>query len=372
MILDHLCMYRPPNSRCEIDLEHGDVTRPPSGTLSDLLVISAFSNDYLPTSTSVMGTLRDNGLDVANNVIPFADRIDANCWISRELDGPDALRAGARRILCYETDSRNFIEKPDPTEFALTKLRSIFSALLQRVPLTGDQRWSVSMPVLCSGDQGADPQVMLRLIVAGLQESFAMGLAIESVRIVERNALKAGELSKTFLGLKEEYNPFVLGIRPEIEHDLFISYSHQDEDVVHDIHKSIKGTFENDHLRVFLDVDGKVNEGAILSRDLARAVRSSRSMLAFVSPDYVSSASCHLEYSTGYRCSYLGGDFLLRTVFLRGAISDFPKEYRDLFGADCTKNSQEATRHINEIVRSVAQQKLLSTASQQSKALLAD
>ena len=198
MVLDHLCMYRPPNSRCEILLEHGDVTKPKADGAADLLVISAFSNDYSPTSTSVIGALRYNGLDVANRVKRFAEKIDENCWISAELDEPSATQAGARRILCYESGGRDLPLKATPTDVALAKLRSLFSALLRRVPVAGDRRWSISMPVLCAGDQGADPNVMLRLIVTGLEESFATGLGIKSVRIVEKVDGKAAELSKKF------------------------------------------------------------------------------------------------------------------------------------------------------------------------------
>ena len=153
--------------------------------------------------------------------------------------------------------------------------------------------------------------------------------------------------------LQDEYNPFVTGEQPEIKHDIFISYSHQDADVVHV--DSLEKTFKNHHLNVFLDVDGKVNEGAILSRDLSIAVRASRSMIAFISPNYLNSANCHIEFSTGYTHNYLADDFLLRTVFLRGVCSDFPKEYKDVFGADCTRNPQAATTLINEIVRAIAQ-----------------
>lgn len=356
MIPYHLCIYRPPTSRCEITLENGDVTS--AGNIADLLIISAFAGDYLETQNSVIGSLGGKGLSIQTQLRPHAIPAGENCWISRELDDRNAALAGARRVLCYESNhSRVKVARQECSNVdgssemiggvALLELRTLFAALLQHAPHEGVPAWSIHMSLVGAGDQGGNPELTLKLIVSGFQEAFANGLNVRSVRIIEKNKGKFNRLQTTFASLQENYNPFTAGINPESKYRLFISYCQKNKDLVHPAYEAIKKSLGPD---IFIDFDGKVNEGMVLSRDLAIAVRQSRAMIAIISPDYVLSGNCNIEFFTAYTRNYLGDDFSLKAIFLDADPSRFPAEYRDVMGAICPTGGKELAAEVLRIV----------------------
>jgi hypothetical protein len=86
-----------------IELHQGDLTTLRPDEAVDLLVVSAFPNDYLPTSTSLIGALYKKGLSVAALAqLKEKDlRQDFSCWLSHEINLPNSgLRF--RKILCFE------------------------------------------------------------------------------------------------------------------------------------------------------------------------------------------------------------------------------------------------------------------------------
>jgi hypothetical protein len=329
---DHLCLYRPrphdprhpqASRRCEITFEQGDITE--SGRKADLLIISAFAGDYAESRRSVIGALARKGLSVKRQVRPGAESAGAaSCWLSAQLEEDDAQRIGANRILCYES-----AEVWGEGGARLGELQSMFSALLTRAPHPGQLAWSVHMPLLGAGCQGADPAFALKLIVGGLQEAFATGLNVSSVRIIEKDSDKFRSAQGVFQELCDSYDPFTAGADPDPKYRLFISYSHADKDVVRAAYEEVRSDVVPD---IFIDCDGGVNQGMILHRDLAMAVRQSRAMIAVISEAYVASPACRVEFATAYNRHYLRpGGFVLKPIF-RSDPGSFPPEYRDVMG----------------------------------------
>jgi hypothetical protein len=342
-VQDHLCLYRPPKARCEITCENRDITDP--GENAGLLIISAFPGSYVPSSGSVVGALDRKGIDWAR-VLSTARWPHRDCWIC-ELDAEDARIAGAGRILCYEG------------EVSLDRLQILFSVLLTQIPHPGSQSpWSIHLPLLGAGDQGGDPRDTLRWLVGGFQEAFANGLNVQSIRIFTKDREKFEDTRGTFRRLRDEYNPFTAEVDLPLKHKLFISYSHKDADLVQDAYRNVRAEIGPDHF-IDIDADAGVKPGTILSRDLARAVRQSRAMLAVISEPYVTSPYCRLEYATAYTRYFLPRrdrhyPFLLRPVFLPPGPGSLSNEYRDVMGHTCkTRSVQELSQVMRDLVKEI-------------------
>jgi hypothetical protein len=339
----HLCLYRPSGARCEIRFENGDITAP--GEMADLLIISAFSQDYTETRSSVIGALARKGVHVRTDVWPDRETLGSeDCWISRELEREVAAAIGARRILCYEGD---------PTEpgalGALGGLRSLLAAVMGRAPHPENPPWSIHMPLIGAGNQGGDPVVILRLLAEAVQESFATGLNVRSVRIFEHRDARFKPLRGTFQDVCDRYNPFTAEWDPQVIHRLFVSYSHEVKAAADPLHQEITARLGP---QVFFDTGGSVNQGMVLSRDLALAVRQSRAMIAIISPAYVASPACRVEFMTAYSRHYLRKqDFVLGAFFFGVRPERLPFEFRDVIGEICGTPEDLTTRVLAFVER---------------------
>ena len=93
----------------KIELLEGDLTEIPEERAVDLLVLSAFPDDYMPTRTSLIGALERKGLSVeALSALKEEDLRDSfACWLTEEFacrccgQGQSARQTGASMSLHY-------------------------------------------------------------------------------------------------------------------------------------------------------------------------------------------------------------------------------------------------------------------------------
>ena len=153
----------------------GQLTDVPPEHRADILIISAFPNDYSPSLTSLIGALHRKGLSVRELASAKAHdlRETSAFWISAPIKGPaTALNFG--RIACFE---------PQVLGSPPTVVGNLFRGLF---PFLDDRKSQVvAMPLLATGDQGFPPETMLRSILDAAVHWLARGLPIAELKIVE-------------------------------------------------------------------------------------------------------------------------------------------------------------------------------------------
>jgi hypothetical protein len=105
-LLDTLKVYSGSEER-KIEIYQGDLTALTPDEAVDILVVSAFPNDYTPTPDSLIGALFEKGISVeqlANNKAQDL-RETSSCWISQEIINPPP-GIEFKRILCFEPLTR--------------------------------------------------------------------------------------------------------------------------------------------------------------------------------------------------------------------------------------------------------------------------
>ena len=206
-----------------IELYWGDLSYLPPEQAVDLLVVSAFRNDFIPTPSSLIGALHRNGISV--HKLSFEKESDMrdefSCWLSR----PVGVRS-FRRILCIESGWRG-----TPPEIADDLFRAIAPISMTNVPTR-----SVALPLIGAGDQGYAVEQMLESVLTAAVSWLRRGMPIEVLKIVAYSDEAASRAKKRFIELKEAD----LAKRKDARHwDVFLSYSHSDSSTVEHIHRTL-------------------------------------------------------------------------------------------------------------------------------------
>ncbi|HSW12039.1 MAG TPA: toll/interleukin-1 receptor domain-containing protein [Solimonas sp.] len=322
--------------RSRIQLYHGDLAAIPPAEAVDLLVVSAFPDDYAPTPSSLIGALALRGVSVAALAADKeADlRDNFSCWLSRDLSGqyPDL---GFRRILCFEPQVRG-----RPPEVVGDVFRALMPFALAETPTR-----SIAMPVLAAGDQRYDSEVMLAALLEAAVHWLEHGLPIETIKIVAHSASSVPRLRKTFTRLRPRSVRFparnglpgkgllsadVPTAPPPPGYDFFVSYSRIDAPEVDQLVQGLKNAAPG--ARVFQD-KLELKPGDSWQAELDEALESCRKVVAIYSPAYLQSKVCMEEFNMARLRHRETDSGVLLPVYLRTA--QLPLYMRSLHFLDC-------------------------------------
>jgi hypothetical protein len=278
-----------------IELYWGDLSWIPPEQAVDILVVSAFPNDYLPTPSSLIGALARNGVSVAHIALDkqLDMREDFSCWLSKPLSHVSRYR----RILCIESGWRG-----TPPEIADDLFRAIALSSLADVPHA-----SLAMPLIGAGDQDYPPDQIMRAILLAAVSWFRRGLDVRVVKIVAYSDRSASLAQTAFLeAMRLDSAPPQPDDRtardleaalPTGHCDLFVSYAHEDADTAKIICKSIKKVAPR--AQVFFDRI-TLEPGASWLLRIAESLDEAKYVVPLYTPRYWASSYCKDEFAAAY------------------------------------------------------------------------
>jgi hypothetical protein len=267
-----------------ISFWHGDLTEIPTDDPVDLMIVSAFRNDYYPLPSSLIGALHRRGLSVeklaGNKAIDL--RETAGFWLSQPLQ---ETNLGVRRILCFEP---HFLGTP--AEVVGNLFRGLFPFLSDAHGAT------VAMPIISAGTMGENPAQMLRALVSAAAMWMERGLPILELRIVDRNSNRVAALAAPFAEFK---TLSTLAKDEKVEKvanqfHVFLSFSSNDATAAELVAKELQGRAPG--IRLF-DYRLSIDTGKVWQDQIDEAMRACLKVVALLSPSYFKSSECREELS---------------------------------------------------------------------------
>jgi hypothetical protein len=248
----------------------------------NLIIVSAFPNDYTPTARSIIGALHRKGVSVAELAKDKAVdlRETTGFWLSRPLP-TEATPVGVGRILCFEP---HFLGA-HPAEVVGTLFRGLFPFLPE------GQEARIAMAVIATGAIGEKPERMLRALVSAATAWMKRGLPIRELRIMEQDPTRAQALAPVFAELKASPAPGG-SERKDGQYDLFLSFANEDAGAVDLLRQAL--TTRRSDVQLF-DYRHSIDTGKVWQDAIDGAMRSCRKMVAFLTPSYFKSVECKEE-----------------------------------------------------------------------------
>lgn len=282
----------------------GDISQLPQDEAVDLLVVSAFPNDYLPTRTSVIGALHRRGVSVEE--LARDKEVDlrafSSCWLSRPINRPDIA---FRRILCFEPPEQGSV-----AEVVGDIFRSIFPFTTRTSPIS-----QIALPVIAAGARKEPPEKMLEVLADTAVHWLSIGLPVDRIKIVVSESVDVQAQQEVFRQVKQRF-AYLAPPSPSFEFDVFVSYCHKNKDEVDCLVDTLRT--ERPSLRLFLD-RLELNPGAAWQQKIFEALDASRKVVCVYSPDYLQSKVCLEEFNIALLRQRKSSDNLLLPIYLRSA-----------------------------------------------------
>jgi hypothetical protein len=263
-----------------ISLYAGDLAAIPRTHSVDILAISAFPNDYVPTPGSVIGALDRAGLSISSIAIDKEYDLRDYCsfWLSKPLSGADR-RFNFRRIACFEHGPLGA-----PPAIVGDFFRGLF-------PFVGTPHDSVvAMSLFAAGDARFPPEQMFDVLVQASASWMSRGLAISELMIVVRDRNLAASLASRIEAAASKATAPTVPIAPA--HDVFLSFSSNDQDAA-DVAKA--ALIERGDVNSVFDYRSGIDRGVCWQSKIDAAITSCHSVLAILSPEYLRSPECQEE-----------------------------------------------------------------------------
>lgn len=310
-----------------IGLYHGDLTEIPPEHAVDILIISAFPNDYTPTDSSLIGALSQVGLSIStlSKNKAFDLRSTSGFWLSRPLES-QYCKLNIGRILCFEPST---IGEPPGTVGQL--FRGLFPFL------TDDRDATIAMPLVAAGDQEWPAIKMVPPLLEAAINWFGRGLPVQELKIVERSPETLERLRVEFDRVADTYDELVDYSSADWsdekrDYDLFISYSSKDQIAAERFSRSLRARRPETKL---FDFRHSIDKGVSYQQEIDEAIENCRRIIAILSPDYFDSSECIEELMISRLRNKRAGGGVLHPIYWRNFDGDLSLWLQILNYSDC-------------------------------------
>ena len=310
-----------------IELYQGDLTSLHPNEAVDLLVVSAFPNDYIPTPTSLIGALYKKGLSVGSLAAKFKERDlrkNFSCWLSNEFIQPDP-GIQFRRILCFEPSVRG-----EPPELVGDIFRSLTPILAETLDIS-----SIAMPLVAAGDQGYPISSMLIPLLDAAIHWMETGLPLDCIKIVAHSEQAARQAKKVFSERKSVYQHATPPSQAQVEYDVFISYARENNAEMEILEKQL--TTSRPYIRIFIDRKD-INIGSPWQPQIFESLDKCRKVVVLFSPDYLNSKVCKEEFNIAWVRSREIDQDMIFPIYLYSADLPTYMKYRNYL--DCREGNK--------------------------------
>jgi hypothetical protein len=317
-----------------IEVVHGDLAHMPRDQVVDVLIVSAFPDDYFPTPTSLIGALDRAGVSVMKLARDKEEdlRAEYGCWLSRPVARDSS--AGFRRILCFEPALRG-----SPPEVVGDIFRCLSAIVHGSTAMS-----TVAMPLVASGDARWPREAIFGPLVDAAVHWLELGLQIDVIRIVERAREKAEMLAAGLTRFRRERPGPQLSRTRGFYYDVFLSYSRPDQDAANFLASELQK--HESHPRIFQDTLS-IDPGASWQQKIWEALEACRRIVALYSPTYLASKACQEEYAIARLREQNEGGVLV-PLYLKTAT--LPAYIRILNYVDCREADFERLRAMTSMI----------------------
>lgn len=310
-----------------VELHQGDLTDLAATEAFDLLVVSAFPDDYIPTSGSLIGALHRKGLSV--ELLAHDKEIDLranfSCWLSKEFT-PHNSGLQFRRILCFEPFVRG-----QPPELVGDIFRSLTPILAERPDIK-----TVALPVVAAGDQGFPLVAMLAPLIDAALHWLEIGLPLDCIKIVTHSDARAQEALRVFSVQKAQYVMSAQrGVTQGIDYDVFISYSRANSHECEALDRALREARPS--IKIFVDRK-EIGIGSAWQPEIFERLDQCRKVVTLLSPNYLESKVCKEEFNIAWiRSRETATDVIFPIYLYTTALPTYMK-YRNYF--DCREGDK--------------------------------
>ena len=399
-----------PTGTAVVQLLQGDLSAIPKEHEADILVISAFPDDYTALPGSLIAALEEKGLVVGELARHKAVDMTHNmgCWLSQPLNIQQQQQFHFRQLLCFEP--RREAGTPDQVVGNIFRCINNFAF--------DDDNNVVAMQVLAIGRQKMPMEKMLPAMFEASVFWLETGIPLDAIKFVVHNPNDVAAASNTFLKAKKEYlsprpvkdvlpatlerakplskkqeilpgkfekytnlagsmmasedaelceaspsykkKPFDIEppdsqsaeaaaqapLPAPAEYDFFISYSHSHGQQVEEFVTALKTV--NSNWNIFYD-KSSIPPGGQWIKMISDAIQRSRCVVCLLSPQYRDSPVCWDEFQCAKAKEYRTRKPVIRTInFLRD--DDMPLIMSVYSYIDCTEGDMKKLKDAVEFL----------------------
>ncbi len=266
----------------QIRIFAGDLTESPVDY--DVVVCSAFKNDYVPVWDTLIGSLYYNrGISVeALAEEPAINMRKDGGWLSSELQG------SIRRVACIELMDLKEVFNLCKEEDIVPLLKSAFLALRQLLEKAEEQGISIrriAMPTLGTGNQGIDMEYMAVPLFSQCMKMFKTIDGLETIDFYSRKPERAEKLAGIL-------RPLVSNKVPEMP-TVFISYSSKQMERAHALRDALVG----EGLSVWIAPEG-IPAGSNYLNEIPSAITNAKAIVLMLTEEAMASPWVQREASS--------------------------------------------------------------------------